>query len=270
MPLTPLRYPGGKAKLAPFFWRLFEVNSLCDGDYVEPFAGGAGIAIDLLIHEFARRVHLNDADPAVWAFWKSVLDETESLCRLVRDTPVTVSSWDKQKRVLSDSSEYDPLDVGFALFFLNRTNRSGIVSGSGMIGGRAQAGRWKMDARYHAQNLCSRIEKIADYRSRIELYKLDAIKFLTGVENRVSRRSLIYLDPPYFGAGRRLYRDYYTHEGHTKLAQHVQCLHLPWVVSYDKTPGINKLYARWRAMTYKPRYSAQNRLQRDRSHVCQR
>ena len=256
--LTPLRYPGGKTKLAPFIQELFEVNDLGTDDYVEPFAGGAGVAINLLIYEFVRCVHLNDADRAVWAFWKSALDETESLCRLIRDTPVTVSSWDKQKHVLSNLPEHTSLDIGFAFFFLNRTNRSGIVSGAGMIGGRDQDKTWKIDARYHAQNLCLRIEKIAKYRSRIQLYNLDAVKFLAGIEDRVSERSLVYLDPPYFRAGRRLYRDYYTHEGHTKLARHVQCLNLPWVVTYDEVPGVDKLYAGRRTMSYRPRYSAQN------------
>ena len=194
----------------------------------------------------------------MWAFWHSALEDPEGLCRLVRDTPVTVRSWDRQKRVLSHAPKQMSLELGFALLFLNRTNRSGIVSG-GIIGGRDQTGKWKIDARYNAQELCRRIEKIARYRSRIQLYNLDAAEFLVGAARSVRTRSLIYLDPPYFRAGRRLYRDHYTEAGHATLAKLVQRLPWPWVVSYDDTPAVRRLYSERRSTRYDLAYSAQER-----------
>jgi DNA adenine methylase len=146
---TPLRYPGGKGILAAYIKRLMKTNRLLDGEYVEPYAGGAAIALELLFHEYVSRIHINDLSRLVYAFWLSVLEHTDEFCQLVRDTPRTVDAWDKQKKVLANEADHDALAVGFATFFLNRTNRSGILNG-GIIGGRAQTGLWKINARYNA------------------------------------------------------------------------------------------------------------------------
>lgn len=69
------------------------------------------------------------------------------------------------------------LTIGFSTFFLNRTNRSGILKG-GVIGGKNQEGQWKLDARYNKSDLISRIQKISKNRERIDLYNMDAIDFI--------------------------------------------------------------------------------------------
>lgn len=131
---TPLRYPGGKGKLAGYVKRLMKANHLLDGEYVEPYAGGAGIALELLLHEYVSRIHINDISRPLYAFWKSVLDRTDEFCDLVSNTPISVKVWDKQKRILANAADHDDLALGFATFFLNRTNRSGILNG-GIISG---------------------------------------------------------------------------------------------------------------------------------------
>jgi DNA adenine methylase len=68
-----LRYPGGKAPFAPFIADLMVANGLTGGHYLEPYAGGAGVALDLLFQGHASHIHINDADPAVYAFWLSVI-----------------------------------------------------------------------------------------------------------------------------------------------------------------------------------------------------
>src|ERR1035438_7770749 len=146
---TPLRYPGGKAKLASYVKSLMKENRLLDGEYVEPYAGGAAIALELLFHEYVSRIHINDISKPVYAFWRSILRRTDDFCRRVRNTSLTVAAWDKQKYALQNPRDHDDLDLGFAMFFLNRTNRSGILNG-GIIGGRDQTGPWKIDARYNA------------------------------------------------------------------------------------------------------------------------
>lgn len=135
---SPLRYPGGKAKLAGFVKEIFRANDLLDGAYAEPYAGGASVALTLLFDEFASRIYINDIDRAVYAFWSAVLNSTEELCRLIRDTRPTPTEWLRQRRIYSNSATESPLALGFSAFFLNRTNRSGIIESAGMIGGRAQ------------------------------------------------------------------------------------------------------------------------------------
>jgi DNA adenine methylase len=134
---TPLRYPGGKARLALFVKRLVQANDLLDGEYVETYAGGAAVAVELLLHEYVSRIHINDISRPIHAFWKSVLGDTDELCRLVQDTRLTMRVRDRQKDILTNQDDHDDLALGFAMFFLNRTNRSGILN-AGVIGGRDQ------------------------------------------------------------------------------------------------------------------------------------
>lgn len=254
---TPLRYPGGKAKLAPYVKRLIVENGLLDGEYVEPYAGGAGIALELLFHEYVSRIHINDLSNPIYAFWHSVLNRTEELCRLVRDTPVSLASWDKQRRVFSSRDGVDLLVLGFAAFFLNRTNRSGILNG-GVIGGRSQAGRWGIDARFNRAELVYRIESIAKMKRRIVLTRLDAMELLkTGLASW-PERTLIYLDPPYYSKGRDLYYDFYEHRDHAGLAEFVtsRMKRCRWIVSYDDVPPIRSLYRGSQRVFYRIGYSA--------------
>lgn len=256
---TPLRYPGGKAKLAGFVKNLMKTNRLVDGAYVEPYAGGAAIAMELLFEEYVSHVYINDVSRPVHAFWKAVLDHTESLCKLVRDTPLTVKAWDKQRRIMEQPREHDALALGFATFFLNRTNRSGILNG-GIIGGREQTGPWKIDARYNAPELVHRIKSIAAMRDRIRLTRQDALKFLRSGVQRWPEKTLIYLDPPYYLKGRDLYYDFYEPKDHLSVARFVQsCIkNQLWIVSYDNEPTIRKLYAGSPHVVYDIGYSARS------------
>lgn len=259
---TPLRYPGGKGKLAAYVKRLMKANHLLDGEYVEPFAGGAAIGLELLFHEYVSRIHINDLSRPVYAFWRSVLFHTDEFCRLVRDTPRTIDVWDVQKKVLISEADHEDLELGFAMFFLNRTNRSGILNG-GVIGGRDQTGRWKIDARYNTEELTFRIEAIAKMRARINLTQLDALKFLKSGIQRWPKKTLIYLDPPYYVKGRDLYYHFYKHNDHESISAFVQnniTTHR-WIVSYDDTPEIRKLYETRRHATYGIGYSARETRQ---------
>ncbi len=257
---TPLRYPGGKAKLSLFVKRLVEMNGLLDGEYVEPYAGGAAIAVELLLQDYISKIHINDISRPIFAFWKSVLDHTDELSRLVKDTPLSIRSWDRQKKVFAARDNHDDVEVGFATFFLNRTNRSGILNG-GMIGGREQNGVWKINARYNAQDLVMRIQAIARLRKQIHLSQTDALEFLRKKITKLPDNALIYLDPPYFEKGKALYYDFYQRSDHERVAQFVQGrVRRPrWIVSYDNVTAIRKLYVDCRSITYNIGYSARER-----------
>lgn len=259
---TPLRYPGGKGKLAAYVKALMSANHLADGEYAEPYAGGAGIALELLFHEYVTRVHINDVSQLVHSFWWSVLNQTDDLCRLIVETPRTVEAWDRQKVVLMNPEGHSQLAVGFATFFLNRTNRSGILNG-GVIGGRDQTGPWKIDARYNARELVRRVQAIARLSGRISLTNLDALEFLEGGVAAWPAKTLIYLDPPYYDKGRELYYDFYQHADHRAVAEFVQSriIHQRWIVSYDNVGPIKELYQERRRIIYSIGYSARSTRQ---------
>jgi len=256
MHFTPLRYPGGKGKLAAYIKSIIKENKMMDGEYVEPYAGGAGIALELLFHEYVSRVHINDMSKPIHAFWKSILDHTETMTKLIRDTPMTVKAWDKQKKIFAKPADHSIAELGFATFFLNRTNRSGILNG-GIIGGRDQTGPWKIDARFNRVELIGRVEAIAKMRRRICLSNMDALKFLKAKSPDWSAKTLVYLDPPYFVKGRELYDDFYRPEDHERVETFVtQNLKHKWIVSYDNVPSIRALYKGYQQIVYGIGYSA--------------
>jgi len=253
---SPLRYPGGKGKLAPFIMLSIERNGLLDGEYVEPYAGGAAIAFSLLFREYVTDVHINDINVLIHAFWHSVLHDTEGLCRLIHDAPVNMETWQEQREIRNSPRSHSPLELGFSTFFLNRTTRSGILDG-GVIGGKNQDGFWKLDARFNKQDLTSRIKKIARYSDCIHLYNLDAAKFIRKILPRLPKKTLVYLDPPYYAKGKDLYENHYKPQDHVAIAKIVstQIKH-KWIVSYDNVPAIEELYLGHRRITYNLSYSA--------------
>lgn len=256
---TPLRYPGGKGKLANYIKLIFEQNKLLDGHYVEPYAGGAGVALELLYQEYAATIHINDLNPSVHSFWFSVLNETENLCRMIKDTPITMDEWSRQKEIQKNPSVSNSLELGFSTFFLNRTNRSGIIN-AGAIGGNDQTGNWLIDARYNKEGLIKRIVKIARYKARIKLYNLDAIDLIANILPSLPEKTLVYLDPPYYVKGKDLYQNHYSHNDHVELSNSVKNnIAQKWVVSYDFVPQICDMYSEFRQINYSISYSAAKR-----------
>lgn len=252
---TPLRYPGGKGRLARFMKAVFKDNNLCDGTYIEPYAGGSAVALNLLFEEYAWRIVINDIDPLIYAFWYSVLNETEWLLRKIADTPVSIDNWHRFREVHKHPEDYSLREIGFATFFMNRTNRSGIIK-AGVIGGQKQNGSYKMDARFNKTDLTNRIRKIALYRNRITLMNCDAVDILVAPPIAENGKGLIYLDPPYYHKGSMLYSNFYTHEDHASIASHVQELDIPWVLTYDNVPEINTLYQNNSRLEFTLTYSA--------------
>lgn len=257
---TPLRYPGGKSKLAYYVVALLEENDLIGGHYIEPFAGGAGVALQLLLTEHVSSIHINDFDPAVYAFWKSCTEQPEELCKLIHDTPVTIQEWHKQREImLNPSKSISLIDLGFATFFINRTNRSGILT-AGVIGGKAQAGKWKLTERFNKTNLIKRIHRIADYSKTIKVTNLDAAKMLDELSNNAPEKSLIYLDPPYYLKGQELYRNFYEHEDHVRIAEKIKNIKKSqWIISYDNNKEIANIYKEYRQKIFDLQYSAQKK-----------
>ncbi len=256
---TPLRYPGGKGKLTAYVEKVLELNCLYGGTYVEPYAGGAAVAMELLLRGLVRRIHINDLNPAVHAFWRAVLQEPEKLIGLISRCKVNMETWYWARSVQSESSP-DPIDLAFSTFFLNRTNRSGILLG-GVIGGKDQNGPWKIDARFNTSDLIMRIETIAERSDDIHLHNEDAQKLVRRLASKLAKKNLIYFDPPYFVKGQGLYMHHYDPADHAAVAKTIE--NLPstcnWMVSYDDHPVIRELYSKYEELTYSLNYTAQER-----------
>lgn len=255
---SPLRYPGGKNCIFPFVSSLISENGLVGCNYIEPYAGGAGLALRLLYEEYAESIVVNDLDPLVHAFWTICVNQSERLIEWIKKTPVTVDTWRKCREVARQKSSMDSFDLAVSFFFLNRTNVSGVLSG-GVIGGLQQTGKYKIDARFNKAELIRRIEKISRFANRIKVTNMDGVRL---IENFIPHTSntFLYLDPPYYEKGSNLYLNAYKDSDHDSLSQYVKRLSTPWLLSYDNNAFITNLYCPFEKRSYKLQHSTSNKI----------
>ena len=261
---SPLRYPGGKASLATFLTRTIELNNLSGCSYFEPFAGGAGAALRLLREGAVSELHLNDFDPRITTFWHALLSEPERFVDAILSVPLNIAEWKRQQQVYLRADASENFDLGFATFYLNRCNRSGILPGAAPIGGYAQTGKWGIGARFSRDNLAERVLMIARNREQIHITNMDALTFLVKhlPRGRKRQRVFAYLDPPYYSNGNRLYLNFYKDRDHKNLARYIQRQSaLKWVMSYDDTCLIRDLYETCAVSHLSLQYSLQRKQQ---------
>ena len=255
---SPLRYPGGKALMTNFFINLFRENGLQDIVYAEPYAGGAGAAINLLMQNVVDDIIINDANIGIFSFWNSLINDSENFMQAIADIPVTITEWHRQRAILKTSVE-PSFELGVAVFFLSRTNRSGVITG-GAIGGateeRQNAAKYKIDCRFNKIELLQRLRAISERRAHIRVSNMDALDFLRTLDNNV----FVYLDPPYYAKGKCLYMNHYTDDDHMQLANFLQQeAEFQWLLSYDDVPQIRKLYATQNLYRFPLKYTVETK-----------
>ncbi|GEL66587.1 DNA adenine methylase [Marinilactibacillus psychrotolerans] len=251
---SPLRYPGGKNKTYDYLKYLVEKNNI--QTYIEPYCGGAAVALKLLINNDVKKIMINDFDRSIYAFWYSILNYTDSFIEEVEKAVFSIEEWEKQKTIQRNKQTTDLLSLGFSTFYLNRTNRSGIIS-AGPIGGKNQNGNYKMDCRFNKNSLINKIKLIASNKSKIKLYNLDAIDFIK--KNIVrTKNSLIFFDPPYFVKGKDLYTNFYELPDHQELKKNIEKYlnNHKWILTYDTHDSIQNIYSSFEYYTYQLNYSA--------------
>lgn len=256
--VTPLRYPGGKASLAPCLSALLNANGYVRPLFAEPYAGGAGASLTLLFNEVVNAILINDLDYRIFSFWWAVLNRTEEFVARIRTIPLSISEWRRQRHLYRNPRRHARLDVGFATFYLNRTNRSGIVWDGGPIGGIRQAGSWNLDARFTRSALVDRVERISAYRERIFISNADAMTFIHRLDLDMGNASrFLYLDPPYYEKGVDLYLSNYKHEQHVAIGNRLRSrTRSDWALTYDDVPAIRSIYKGCRVLPFSLRYTA--------------
>lgn len=255
---SPLRYPGGKNKLSAFIAKIC-VDNKVKGHYVEPYAGGAAVALFLLLEGFVKKITINDRDRSIYAFWHSVLNNTDELCRLIEETDINMHTWRELKKIQENKKGASLLELGFSTLFLNRTNRSGIIN-AGVIGGVEQEGNYLMDCRFNKQDIISRIKNISKHKKNIRLYRKDAIKLIDKIllESK-NDDTIFYFDPPYYLKADTLYMNHYKPNDHDLVSEKIKNIDgVKWIVSYDNVPEIQSLYKGFPIKEYEFKHTAFN------------
>lgn len=255
MPITytPIRYPGGKTKLYPEVREILAVNKLLGCPYAELFAGGAGLAIKLLLKGDVSSIVINDYDRAVYCMWDAIVNHGEELCDFIDSAVLDIKTWKTMREAYQQCNGIDDFELGKAVFYLNRTNVSGILSG-GVIGGLEQTGNFKMDARFNRNTLKRKVMDIALRKDDIEVTRLDAEEF---IDERMRNPELFaYLDPPYVQKGPGLYRSAFDEKKHRSLARKVSGAKSKWVVTYDADKLIDDIYSNYDCSDLEISYTA--------------
>lgn len=255
---SPLRYPGGKHRLTDYVRSLVKLNNCTT--YIEPFCGGAAIALELLLDGTVNRIILNDYDKAIYCFWNSIINDTSTFIDMINNTEVTIDEWHHQKDIKNNDHCHSDLEVGFATFFLNRTNRSGIIDKAGPIGGLAQNGNYLIDCRFNKIRLIQQIEKIAEHRDQITVLNKEAMNLIQ--ENILKTRgSFTYFDPPYFKKGPGLYSSFYDNGDHKSLSEMIlkEMKNRKWIVTYDNVNEIKSLYKTVNSLEFNLQYTLQDK-----------
>ena len=260
---SPLRYPGGKTILYKKIKNILEKNNLTECTYMEPFSGGAGLALKLLMNNDVKRIVINDLDFAIYSFWHNVLYDTDKFCNDIENIKVNLDEWERQKYIYNNQDNYSMYEIGLATFFLNRTNRSGIIKG-GAIGGKKQEGKYKIDCRFNKKVLIQKIKEIEKYKNRIKLFNYDANDFIKRVVMRQKNNNyFIYFDPPYIKKGPELYKNHFNLKEHTYLSEGIKekLSEKNWIVTYDENKLVYSLYENFQIINFDLKYSAgQNKI----------
>lgn len=268
MPITlsPLRYPGGKSQLYKFVRNVIEQNRIELPIYVEPFAGGAGLAIELLLKENVHSIIINDFDRAIYSFWYSVLNDTDNLINLILNTPINIEEWERQRGIYNNQQNYSTLEIGFSTFFLNRTNRSGIIKGGPIS--REEDNKYPLDCRYNMTDLVSKIRRIANVSDKIRLFNHDAVYFIKHIlPNYAADQLFIFFDPPYYKQGKKLYTNFYSHDDHRELSEAIkEIVDSHWITTYDYVGNIADIYEDVPTKVYQLQYSA-NRKRKEKEYL---
>jgi DNA adenine methylase len=242
--LSPLRYPGGKKRLSGYIAAAIRLNGLRPKLFVEPFAGGASVALQLLNDGLVERIALGERDPLLASFWTTVFTDHEWLVGRLRDTEPTLTNWDRFK----NARHSDDRGRALACVFLNRTSFSGIIApGGGPLGGRAQVSAYTLGCRYSVETLARRITQAAQLSDRVlfvnhgdwrhTVRRVKARKFRPG-------EVLYYLDPPFYYKAEKLYRFSFDDAGHQRLHDALGSLGQHWLLSYDAADPIIEMYKR--------------------------
>lgn len=256
---SPLRYPGGKTILYEKVKNIINKNISAKCTYVEPFAGGCGLALKLLFNSNVEKIIINDYDYAIYCVWDSILNNAEQYIEKINNINIDIEEWNRQRYIYENKQDYSKIDVAIATLFLNRTNISGVIKG-GPIGGINQNGKYKIDCRFNKKTLTDKIMKIYSYKDKIELYNMEANEFIEKVITNRKEKLFIYLDPPYFQKGPTLYKNFFNKENHKELSNVIKKYldNYKWIITYDNNETIKEMYDNYRIEIFDLPYSAGN------------
>ena len=242
--LTPLRYPGGKSRLLGYVERFLKANHISPDCVCEPFAGTASISVGLLQKGLVDSAYICEKDPLIVAYWKAVKYHIDELVESVKSVEVSMDTWFDFKKYLPENAQtrFSVTELALAFLFYNRTNYSGIIKG-GPLGGKSQKSPYKLGCRFNKPTIIEKLLDLSKVSENIHINLGDGLEFMKRESSNRSVESIFfYVDPPFYNAGKDLYREFFNDKDHIELADFLADLESPWLLSYDDSEFIRNLY----------------------------
>lgn len=230
---SPFRYPGGKTWLVPYVRQWLKSSEYHPFEFAEPFAGGAIVGLSMLFEQLARKLTLVEKDDDVASVWEAILSiQGERFAESI----VSFEFSERSVREVLSKRPRNLFERAFQTILKNRVQRGGILaSGAGFVkqgeNGRGMASRW------YPRTLGRRITAIHEQRHLIRFIHGDGIEFIREREGR--KEMVLFIDPPYTVAGRRLYT--HSEVNHEELFQVVADTKGDFLMSYDNAEPVRKL-----------------------------
>ena len=200
---SPFRYPGGKTWFVPAFRQWMHSLEKKPEVLVEPFAGGATIALTAVCEGWTDHAVLIELDPDVAAVWQVVTSgDAPLLAEIILGFDLNVEA---VKAELANTPQ-NTLQQAFQTILRNRTFHGGILAaGSGLIkSGEAGKG---ISSRWYPHTLAKRFLTLHAVRQRLTVLCSDALQSAKIYQQDPA--CVFFVDPPYTAggkkAGRRLY-----------------------------------------------------------------
>jgi DNA adenine methylase len=207
------------------------------------------MTLSLLTRGIVNNAIISDSDPLINAFWSVLFKEPLILIDFIEKVPVNLKSFYKFKEISRKPKAFSKYDRAKSCLFLNRTSFSGIIaSAAGPIGGHEQKSEYTIDCRFNRTALIEKIEYISTFKKQIIVMSSDWKKAISYAqhkydERKKSKKLFFYLDPPFYHKAESLYQTYFKLGQHDELAKYLKKFRAMWILSYDNTPEIKKLYA---------------------------
>jgi DNA adenine methylase len=232
--LSPLRYPGGKAK---FLKKIIPKIYTPYDEFREPFVGGGSVFLTALkeINPMAK-YRINDLNYSVFCFWKELKENGDEL----------IDKIEQIRKVSLDGrllyNQFKPKDISRScfdeavrFFVLNRITFSGITDCGGFSEESFQK-RFTNSSINRLRILPKLLKNVI-----IENEDYESLIFEPG------KSVFIFLDPPYFSASKsKLYGkngDLHLFFDHNRFAQNMKKCRHHWLITYDDCLEIRQLFS---------------------------
>ena len=231
---SPLRYPGGKTKLINSINKYFPEKI---EEYYEPFFGGGSVGLFVEQKYKPSIVKVNDINKLVYYFWINAKNNNEVFVNELIQYKDSVKDGKKlfyECRTKINNNLASDYDLAISMFILNRISFSGLFESGGYSNN-------SFEKRF-TYNSIIKIKQVHDIIANFNFTNKDFVDIdYTGSEN-----TFTYLDPPYYqnkdaslyGKSGELHKKF----SHEKLKEFYSNHKGKFLISYDNSPYIKKLY----------------------------